>query len=49
MVKVLAWTKEAWKDYLYWQGQDKKPLKRINKMVLDTKELHLKASESLSH
>ena len=36
MVKILAWTKEAWKDYLYWQGQDKKTLKRINKLILDT-------------
>jgi toxin YoeB len=36
MVKILAWTKEAWKDYLYWQSQDKKTLKRINKLILDT-------------
>lgn len=24
------WFEEAWEDYLYWQGQDKKTLKRIN-------------------
>ena len=24
------WTDEAWKDYLYWQNQDKKTLKRIS-------------------
>ena len=29
----LAWTNEAWKDYLYWQGQDKKTLKRINNLI----------------
>ena len=36
MIKVLAWTKEAWADYIYWQGQDKKALKRINKLIIDT-------------
>jgi toxin YoeB len=33
---MLAWTEEAWADYLYWQGQDKKTLKRINKLILET-------------
>jgi len=36
MTKVLAWTQEAWKDYIYWQGQDRKTLKRINKIIIDT-------------
>ena len=31
----LAWTDEAWKDYIYWQTQDKKTLKRINKLIDD--------------
>lgn len=35
MTEIIAWTKEAWTDYVYWQGQDKKTLKRINKLVLD--------------
>jgi len=34
MPKVqLTWTAEAWKDYLYWQTQDRKTLKRINKLI----------------
>ena len=33
MIEELAWTKEAWKDYVYWQGQDKKTLNRINKLI----------------
>ena len=37
MIKVLAWTDEAWKDYLYWQTQDKKTLKRINRLIGDIK------------
>ena len=37
MSKKLAWTDEAWKDYLYWQTQDKKTLKRINKLIADVK------------
>jgi len=28
---------KAWKDYLYWQSQDKKTLKRINKLIDDAK------------
>jgi toxin YoeB len=35
----LAWTDEAWEDYLYWQSQDKKTLKRINKLIKATKSL----------
>ena len=31
--RFLVWTLEAWKDYLYWQSQDKKTLKRINKLI----------------
>lgn len=27
------WFDEAWEDYLYWQTQDKKTLKRINLLV----------------
>ena len=29
------WSDEAWADYLYWQTQDKKTLKRINKLIQD--------------
>ena len=35
MIDILAWTKEAWSDYVYWQSQDKKMLKRINKLISD--------------
>jgi toxin YoeB len=37
MIRQLAWTEEAWSDYVYWQGQDKKTIKRINKLISDTK------------
>ena len=33
MIKV--WAEEAWSDYLYWQGQDRKTLKRINALIKD--------------
>jgi len=36
MTKKLSWTKEAWADYTHWQNQDKKTLKRINKLIIDT-------------
>jgi toxin YoeB len=37
MTRQLAWTDEAWSDYVYWQGQDRKTLKRINKLIIDAK------------
>ncbi|WP_027849618.1 Txe/YoeB family addiction module toxin [Marinospirillum minutulum] len=35
--RLLSWTDDAWDDYLYWQTQDKKTLKRINKLINDVK------------
>lgn len=29
------WLDEAWEDYTYWQMQDKKTLKKINKLITD--------------
>ena len=29
------WTEQGWDDYLYWQTQDKKTLRRINDLVKD--------------
>lgn len=29
------WDDSAWADYLYWQTQDKKTLKRINELIKD--------------
>lgn len=29
------WFDEAWDDYLYWQAQDKKTIKRINALIQD--------------
>lgn len=34
---LLSWTDDAWDDYLYWQTQDRKTLKRINKLINDVK------------
>lgn len=32
----LVWSSFAWEDYLWWQGQDRKILKRINLPIKDT-------------
>lgn len=32
---MLLWSDEAWEDYIYWQTQDKKTLKRINLLIKD--------------
>jgi len=36
MNRTLAWTEEAWADYIYWQSQDKKTLRRINRLISET-------------
>lgn len=35
-MRKLAWGSKAWQDYLYWQSQDRKTLKRINRLIQDT-------------
>ena len=32
---MLVWHDAAWEEYLYWQSQDKKTLKRINLLIKD--------------
>ncbi|WP_445005954.1 Txe/YoeB family addiction module toxin [Halomonas mongoliensis] len=32
---MLTWATRAWEDYLYWQGRDKKTLRRINTLIRD--------------
>ena len=29
------WTDAGWEDYLYWQNEDRKILKRINELIKD--------------
>ena len=33
MAYSITFSPEAWADYLYWQTEDKKTLKRINKLL----------------
>ncbi|MFC2282045.1 MAG: Txe/YoeB family addiction module toxin [Treponema socranskii subsp. buccale] len=33
--KTIRWDLDAWDDYIYWQTQDKKTLKRINQLIKD--------------
>lgn len=37
MTRLLIWTDNGWDDYLWWQEQDKKTLRRINKLIEDAK------------
>ena len=32
---LLVWDENAWQDYLCWQRQDRKILKRINALLVD--------------
>ena len=29
------WSDDAWDDYIYWQGLDKKTLRKINELIKD--------------
>lgn len=33
MPERLVWTQAAWDDYVWWQTQDRKTLKRINLLI----------------
>ncbi|WP_439685861.1 Txe/YoeB family addiction module toxin [Cupriavidus oxalaticus] len=35
MTRQLTFMPDAWEDYVYWQGQDKKTLKRIDALIQD--------------
>ncbi len=32
---MISWHLQAWEDYLYWQQEDKRILKRINALIKD--------------
>ena len=36
MQRTLAWPNAAWADYLRRQGQDRKTLRWINRLIADT-------------
>ncbi len=31
----IVWTQESWTDYLYWQQQDRRIVKSINRLIAD--------------
>lgn len=34
-IKDIKWDFDAWEEYLYWQAEDKKMVKRINQLIKD--------------
>jgi len=38
MIKTLTGTREAWKDYRYWQQHDTAIIKRINTLITETRK-----------
>ena len=32
----VTFSQQAWEDYLYWQSQDKKTIRRINALIKET-------------
>jgi toxin YoeB len=39
----ISFLPEAWEDYVYWQSQDKKTLRRINQLLRDICRSEMKA------
>jgi toxin YoeB len=35
VTRIIAFDPHGWEDYLYWQTQDRKTLKRINQLLTD--------------
>ena len=44
----LIWNNEAWEEYVQWQKQDKKIVKKINEIMKDIKQTSLKLRENLN-
>jgi len=42
----LIFQERGWEDYLYWQTQDKKTLKKINKLIQD---IERNGNEGIGH
>ncbi len=37
MTRSIAFDSNGWEDYVYWQTQDRKTLKRINQLINDAR------------
>lgn len=48
MSEQLAWTDAAWKDYLYWQTQDKKHSNVLTNLSPNVSVIRLKALANLN-
>jgi len=35
VTRTIAFDPNGWEDYVYWQTQDRKTLKRINQLIID--------------
>jgi toxin YoeB len=42
----IIFQERGWEDYLYWQAQDQKTIKRINKLI---KDIDLNGNEGIGH
>ena len=43
---ILVWDEAAWEDYLWWQTEDRRTLKRINQLTKTSPATVTTASES---
>jgi len=36
VTRTIAFDQNGWQDYVYWQTQDRKTLKRVNQLITDS-------------
>ena len=34
-IRIIQWDYDAWEEYIYWQKEDRKILRRINELIRD--------------
>jgi len=45
----LIWHPKTWDDYIFWQNQDRKTLKRINALLTDIERVRTMVLDSQRH
>ncbi len=40
----IFWDKTAWEDYLYWQGNNKKIMRKIHSLIKECQRTHLEGT-----
>ena len=48
MMKIM-FSKNSWEDYIFWQTNDKKMLRKINELIKDIRKTPFEGKGNLNH